>query len=259
MFCRDRNDHGVAAPIIRDKFQLRQLLFHALGVGVRFIDFVQRHNDRHARRFGVCNGFTRLRHHTVIRRDHQDDNICALGAARSHSCKGGMAGRIQESNDASFLLNLVGADVLGNASRFTGSNIRLTHCIEQGGLSMIHMPENGHHGRTIYQLGCIFIRDQTAPQRNLAGLFFYGFFQHFGECLESIFGNHNRRGVKIHRLIDGCHHPVRHQLLNDLNWTFFNLLRQITNHDTGGQLNLFTHRPPPKFESSNQQYPAILI
>ena len=54
---RDRDDHRVAAPVIRDEFQLGQLLLDTLEIGVGFVDLVQRHHDRHARSLGMGDGF----------------------------------------------------------------------------------------------------------------------------------------------------------------------------------------------------------
>jgi hypothetical protein len=72
------------APIVGDEFLLGELLLDAVGVGVGFVDLVERHNDRNARRLGVGNGFLGLRHHAVVGRHHQDDDVRALGAARAH-------------------------------------------------------------------------------------------------------------------------------------------------------------------------------
>ena len=40
LFGRNGDDHRVAAPVIRDKFLLGELLFDKLGVGIGFVDLV---------------------------------------------------------------------------------------------------------------------------------------------------------------------------------------------------------------------------
>ena len=64
--------------------EVGQLLLDALGVGVRLVDLVDRHEDRHAGRLGVVDGFTRLRHDAVVGRDDQDDDVGDAGAAGAH-------------------------------------------------------------------------------------------------------------------------------------------------------------------------------
>src|SRR5688500_20310072 len=85
------------------------------------------------------NGFLRLWHHTIIRRDDEDHNIRSLRTTRAHLCECGMARSIEKSDLASLHLNLIRANMLGNTASFTRRHIRLADGIEQAGLSMIHM------------------------------------------------------------------------------------------------------------------------
>jgi hypothetical protein len=71
----------------------------------------------------VIDGFERLRHDAVIRRHHQHDNVCHLGAACTHTGEGFMARSIDECDLPSVLLHLVGADVLRDAARLASRHV----------------------------------------------------------------------------------------------------------------------------------------
>ena len=91
---------------------------YAFGLGFRLINLVDRHDDRHIRRFGVVNSFLGLRHHAVIRRHHQNHDIRHLRASRAHACERLMAWRIYKNHAAVVHHHLVRADVLRNSARF---------------------------------------------------------------------------------------------------------------------------------------------
>ena len=50
-----------------------------------------------------------------------------------------------------FHLNLIGADMLGDAACFACGHVRLADGIQQGGLAVIHVTKNSHHRRTFDQ------------------------------------------------------------------------------------------------------------
>ena len=230
---RDRHHQRLPAPVIRDEFLLSQLLFHEFRIGVWFVNLIERHNDRDARRLGVRDGFLGLRHDAVVRGHHQHHHVRALCAAGAHGCECRVTGRIKESNEASLLLHLVRADVLGDAPRLARGHIRLADHIQQGGLAMIHVSQDGHHRGAPLEQGFVLARDHLPPHGNFAN-FLPRDLEHFqGNCLESILGHHNRRRVKIHGLIDGSHDTIRHQFFDDINRAFFNNLRQVTNDNIG--------------------------
>ena len=69
-------------------------------------------------RLGVVDGFERLRHHAVVGRHHQHDDVGDLGAAGAHAGERFVAGRVDEDDLAAVLLDVIGADVLRNAAGF---------------------------------------------------------------------------------------------------------------------------------------------
>ena len=52
-----------------------ELLLHAVGIGLGLVDLVHRDDDRHVGRLRVRDRFLGLRHHAVVGRDHQDDDV----------------------------------------------------------------------------------------------------------------------------------------------------------------------------------------
>src|SRR5690606_22984810 len=97
---------------------------------------------------GVTHGFTRLRHHAVIRCHHEHHDVRYLGTASTHLRKRGVAGRIQERHSSLPRLDRVGADVLRNAAGFTLRYARLTDTIEQTRLTVVNVTHYRHDRRT---------------------------------------------------------------------------------------------------------------
>ena len=90
----------------------------------------------------------RLRHDPIIRGHYQNHDIGHLGATGPHGRKGGMARRINEGDfRATRRGHLIGADVLGNATRLTCRDITFPNGIQQRGLAMINMAHDRDHRR----------------------------------------------------------------------------------------------------------------
>ena len=145
---RDFDVEHVAAERFDLDLVLQQLGAHALGLGVRLVDLVDRDDDRNLGGLGVIDRLDRLRHDAVVGRDHQDDEVGDLGAARAHRGEGGVAGRVDEGDLAARGRgHLIGADMLGDAAGFAAHHIGLADGVEQRGLAVVDMAHDGHDRR----------------------------------------------------------------------------------------------------------------
>ncbi len=140
---RDGHDHGIAAPVVRRQAKFGELLFYAVRVGVRFVDLVERDDDRDCGRFGVGVGLARLRHHPVVRGHDQDDDVGDLRAAGAHGGEGRVPGRVEEGDQPLLVQHLIGADVLRDAAGLAAGHVGAADGVEQGGFAVVDVPENG--------------------------------------------------------------------------------------------------------------------
>ena len=141
---RDIDEDGRAAPGLGHQPAIAQLLLDAIRLRLRLVDLVDRHDDRHIGRLRVVHCFERLRHHAVIRRDHDDDDIRHLRAACTHAGESLVTRGIEEDDLAAecrrVLLgdaDLVGTDVLRDATGLARGHVCFADCIQQRGLAMI--------------------------------------------------------------------------------------------------------------------------
>ena len=105
------------------------------------VDLVDGDDDRNLGRPGVVDGFLRLRHGAVIRRDHQDSYISYVGAARSHLSESFMPRSIDKGHLYVSVVDPVGAEVLGNSAVFLGGYLGFSNLVEQRGLAVVDMPQ----------------------------------------------------------------------------------------------------------------------
>ena len=116
---------------------------HPLRVGVVLVDLVDRHDDRHLGRPGVVDRLDRLRHHAVVGGDHEHDDVGRLGAAGAHLRERGVARGVEERDLLAALLDLVGADVLGDAAGLAGDHVGVADLVEQRGLAVVDVAHDG--------------------------------------------------------------------------------------------------------------------
>jgi hypothetical protein len=110
-------DHlRVATEVFGHDLLGQQLVLDAQRVGIRLVDLVDGDDQRHLRRLRVLHGFARLRHHAVVGGHDQHHDVGELGAARTHLRERRVARGIEEADDALRRLDVVGADVLGDAT-----------------------------------------------------------------------------------------------------------------------------------------------
>ena len=200
---RDFHILGLAAHLFQHDLVLQQFLAHPVRVRAGPVDLVDRHDHRHVRRLGVFDRLDRLRHHAVIGGHHQHDDIRHLGAARPHGGEGLVARRVEEGDlRARRQLHLIGADMLGDATRLAGRHISMAQRVQQAGLAMVDMAHDRHHRRPRLEIGHGIARTFQAKLD-------IGIGDAAGAMAE--FGNHQLGGVGVDRLGDGRHHAQLHQ------------------------------------------------
>ena len=200
---RDFHILGLAAHFFHHHVVLQQLLAHAVRVRAMAVDLVDRHDNRHIRRFRVFDRLDRLRHHAVIGGHHQHHNVGHPGAAGTHGGKRLMARRVEEGDlRTRRQFNGIGADMLGNAASLTRRDVSMAQRIEQTGFAMVDMAHDGHNRRTRQQRGVgIFLAFQAH--------FHVGIGNPAG--LVAKLGDHQLGGVGVNHLRDVRHHAHLHQ------------------------------------------------
>ena len=126
------------------------------GCASAFVDFVDRDDDGHAGRFGVIDGFERLRHDAVVGRDHQHHDVGDLRAAGAHARERFMAGRVDEHDLAAVLLDVIRADVLRDAAGLAVGHVGGANGVQQRSLAVIDVAHDGNHGRAPHAIGSLF-------------------------------------------------------------------------------------------------------
>jgi hypothetical protein len=92
----------------------------------------------------VIDRLDRRRHNAIVGGDHKDHDIGRLGSARTHGGEGFVARRIDERNLLAVLFNLIGANMLGDATGLALYDIGVADRIEQRCLTVIDVTHNGH-------------------------------------------------------------------------------------------------------------------
>ena len=227
---RDLDRLDLAAQRLDLDFLAQQVVLHTARVGARLVHLVDGHDDRHARRLGVGDGFLGLRHDAVVAGNHQHDDVRHLGAARTHGGEGFVTRRIEEGD----LLargqgHLVGADMLRDAAGFVRRHVGGAQGVEQRGLAVIDMAHDRDHRRP---------RDA-----DLVGIDFLGqagLDIAFGDAFELVahLRHHQLGGVGVDRLVDGGHHAHAHQRLDDVGAALAHARGEILHRDGLGDSDL---------------------
>src|SRR3954453_12423107 len=148
----DVYEHRVAAVLLGHQPVLGELLADLGGVGPLLVDLVHRDHDRHGRGLGVVERLDRLRHDAVVGGDHQDDDVGHLGATGTHRGERLVTRGVDEGDRPLVALqlgdDLVGADVLRDATGLAGHHVGVAQGVEQLGLAVVDVTHDGHHRRT---------------------------------------------------------------------------------------------------------------
>src|ERR1043165_5755437 len=213
----------VAAPLLGDQTVIGELLAHPIGLGVRHVDLVHRDDDLHAGVLGVRQRLEGLRHHAVVGRDHQHDDVGGLGAAGAHLGERLVARRVEEHDVAVARRgDLVGRDVLGDAAGLARGDPRLADRVEQRGLAVVDV---AHHRD-----------DRRARRELLAVIDLLGEHVLFleGDVLDLVaeLARQDLGGVEVDRGVDvDAGHPHAPQLLEHLGRLDAHVAREVGDRD----------------------------
>ena len=149
--CGDRDEHRLAAVLLRHEVVLGQLLHDLLRVGALLVDLVHRHHDRHIGRLRVVQRLDRLRHDAVVRCDHEDRDVRRLRTAGSHRRERFVARGVQERDRTLRALvldvHLVRTDVLCDAAGLAAGHVGGPHRVERLGLAVVDVAHDGDDRR----------------------------------------------------------------------------------------------------------------
>jgi len=171
----------------------------------------------------MMDGFLGLRHDAVVGRHHQDDQVGGFGAAGAHGGERLVARRIEEGDHAARRLDVVGADVLGDAAGLAVGDARLADVVEQGGLAMVDVAHDSHHGRARLQDDVLLVHFLRFGKQGIRIVELGG----LGDV--SHFLDHDHRGLLVEDLVDGDHRSELHQHLDHFGGLDRHLVCQVGN------------------------------
>ena len=141
-----------------------------------------------------------------------------------------MARRVQEGDGLAVHLHLIGADVLGDAAGLSGRHRGVADGIQQGGLAVVHVTHDHHHGSPGHQILRLVLVVVNQPlldgDDNLL--------LHLAAHLLGDDGG----GVEVNDLAEGGHNAVLHQALDHLCAGFLHAAGQFAHGDLIGDHDL---------------------
>ncbi len=144
---RNLDEGDVAAPLLRHDLDLGELLLDPIGVRARQIDLVDGDDHRHVRRLDVRDRLAGGRHHAVVGGDDQHRDVGRLRPAGTHGGEGLVTRSIEEGDLAALGIDLVGADVLGDAAGLALGHVGGADRVEQLGLAVVDVTHDGDDRR----------------------------------------------------------------------------------------------------------------
>ena len=150
--CRDVNEHHIATVFFGNQVVFGQLLTYLARVGFRLINLVDGNNNRHVGSLSMVQGLNGLRHDAIVSCNNQDCDVGYLSTTSTHRREGFVTWGVNEGDQAigTFVVrvNLVGTNVLGNTTRFSGNDVCFADCIQQTCLTVVDVTHHGDHRRT---------------------------------------------------------------------------------------------------------------
>ena len=161
----DINEHVLSAPLFRNDAMLGKFLPNTGWIGAGLIDFVNGNDNGNACGLCVVDGFNGLRHHAVVRRDNQNNDVGHLCTTGTHGGKRFVTGRVNKGNTAAVDGNLRSTDGLRNTACLTGGNTRMPNGVQKRSFTVVNVAHNGNDRRTGLKIFWIVIEGK--------GIFFF--------------------------------------------------------------------------------------
>ena len=221
---RHRHFERFATHAFDNDFLRQEIGAHAIGIGLRLVDLVDRNDDRNLRGLGVIDRLDRLRHDAVVGRNDQNDDVRHLGAARTHGGERFVARRIDERDLVAVRgFDLIRADMLRDAAGFARDDIRGPDRIEQRRLAVVDVTHDRDDGSTRLERSIvgIDIADETD--------FDVGFRDALRRMAEFLHDEFRRVGVE--HIGDFMHRALLHQILDEIDGALRHAVRQFLDRD----------------------------
>src|SRR5271165_1039935 len=207
---RSLDDLNIAAPLDGMKALLRELAVNLVDIGRRVgvgqIDLVQGDHDRDLGRLGMGDGLDGLGHGSVIGGHDQDHDVGHVGSPSAHGREGFVARGVNERDRLAVVLDLVGADVLGDAAALALHNIGFADAVQERRLAMVDMAQDRDDRGAGFEVFRCVPGGERVQQFILRGA-----------CvndlqLDAKFHGEHERHIVVQTGVDGRHLAHRHQL-----------------------------------------------
>ena len=222
-FRRNVSKEVFAAPVFGDNAVLGQFGFDFFRIGIGLVDFVDSDDERYVGGTRVLDGLDGLRHDAIVSGDDENDDIGRIRTTCTHGGKGGVTRGIKEGDSALRGLHAVGADVLGNTTRFAGDDFGLADVVEQRGFTVVNVAHDGHDRRTLDDVTRVFVGFSHDLR------FEFVFFEQ--DVLVSHFFGDKRGGFLVEQLVNGHHRTQFHHDFDQFARFDAHFLRQFTDSD----------------------------
>jgi len=197
----------------------------------------------------VVDGLARLGHDSVVSGHDDDGDIRDLGATRAHCREGLVARRIEERDQVAVDVDLVRADVLGDAACLAGRDASIANDVQQARLAMIDVAHDGDDRRSWLQERRIFdlilrwdgrygtVGGRGSRGRGRGSWCRSGCSAALLTDFEAKVGSDHRGRVVVQGLVDGRNRAVREQGFDDLGDGHAKSARQVGDADDRGELD----------------------
>ena len=189
------------------------------GFVARLVDLVDRDDDRDVRGTRVIDRLARLRHHAIIGRDDEHDDVGHLRAARAHHRERLVARRVEEHDVAAVAdRHVIRADVLRDAAGLALGDPRGADRVEQRRLAVIDVAHDGDDRRARDEVLGLDVLGLDLQQLLLERA-------HLDVCAELARDHHG--GLGVERAVDVQHHALHQQLGEHVLDAQIELVREI--------------------------------